>query len=48
VSWRLVVRPALVTGLPWIRLVAFSSLYFSSAVVSDSHDYGPIGVIFSL
>jgi membrane protein len=48
VPWRLVVRPALVTGVLWICLALFSSLYFSSAVVSDSKDYGPIGVIFSL
>ena len=48
IPWRLVVRPALVTGLLWICLTVFSSLYFSSAVVSDSKDYGPIGVIFSL
>jgi membrane protein len=48
VPWGLVLRPALVTGLLWICLALFSSLYFSSAVVSDSKDYGPIGVIFSL
>jgi membrane protein len=48
VPWQRVARPALVTGLLWICLTVFSSLYFSSAVVSDSKDYGPIGVIFSL
>ncbi len=48
VPWRLVLRPALATGLVWICLALFSSLYFSSAVVSDSKDYGPVGVIFTL
>lgn len=47
VPWRLVIRPALATGLLWIGVAVFSSIYFSSAVVSDSKDYGPIGVIFT-
>jgi membrane protein len=48
VPWRLVLRPALVTGVLWLCVALFSSLYFSSAVVSDSKDYGAVGVIFTL
>jgi membrane protein len=48
VPWRLLVRPAIVTALFWIGLDLFSSLYFSSQIVSDSRLYGTIGVVFSL
>jgi membrane protein len=48
VAWRSLVRPAVVTAIAWIGLALFSSLYFSSAVVSDSRLYGTIGVVFSL
>jgi membrane protein len=48
VQWRLVVRPALVTGLMWLCLVAFSALFLSDDVVSNQKDYGTIGVVFSL
>jgi membrane protein len=48
VRWRLVVRPALVTGLMWICLVVFSALFLSDDVVSNQKDYGTIGVVFSL
>jgi membrane protein len=48
VSWRLLLRPAIVTGLLWIGLEAFSSAYFSAQIISDSKLYGPIGVVFSL
>ncbi len=47
-SWRLLIRPAIVTALLWIGLDLFSSVYFSSQVVSDSRLYGTIGVVFSL
>lgn len=36
VSWRLLIRPAILTALLWIGLDLFSSVYFSSQVVSDS------------
>ncbi len=48
VSWRLLIRPAILTALLWIGLDLFSSVYFSSQVVSDSRLYGTIGVVFSL
>jgi membrane protein len=48
VQWRLVVRPALVTGLMWLFLVLFSALFLSDDVVSNQKDYGTIGVVFSL
>ena len=35
------------TALLWIGLELFSSVYFSSAVISDSRLYGTIGVVFS-
>ena len=48
VPWRRVLPPALATALMWLGLALFSSLYFSSAVVSEDRLYGPIGVIFVL
>ncbi|MFL5824179.1 MAG: YhjD/YihY/BrkB family envelope integrity protein [Solirubrobacteraceae bacterium] len=48
VPWRRLVRPALVSGLLWFGFALFSSLYFSSTVISDRHTYGTIGVVFSL
>jgi membrane protein len=48
VSWRLLLRPAILTGLFWMGLEWFSSVYFSAAIISDSRLYGTIGVVFSL
>ena len=48
VSWRRLVRPALTSGLLWFGFGLFSSVYFSPVVISDSHTYGTIGVVFSL
>ena len=48
VSWRLLLRPALLTALFWIGLELFSAVYFSGAIISDSNLYGTIGVVFSL
>jgi membrane protein len=48
VPWRLLVRPGFVTALFWLGLAGFSTLYFSSAVTSDTRLYGTIGVVFSL
>ena len=48
VRWRLVVRPALVTGLLWLCLVLFSALFLSEDVISNQRDYGTIGVVFTL
>ncbi|MGO9891664.1 MAG: YihY/virulence factor BrkB family protein [Solirubrobacteraceae bacterium] len=48
VSWRRVVRPALVTAVLWLGLAFFSSAYLSSAVIDDTRTYGTIGVVFTL
>lgn len=46
--WRVLIRPAIVTAVLWLGLALFSSLYFSSVVISDSKEYGTIGVVFTL
>lgn len=47
-TWRRTFPAAVFTGLFWIGLGVFSSLYFSSTVVDDSRIYGTIGVAFTL
>ena len=47
-AWRVLLRPAIVTAILWLGLAVFSSLYFSSVIVSDSKEYGEIGVAFGL
>ena len=47
-TWRRLFPAALASGVFWVGLGAFSALYFSSALVSDSHLYGTIGVVFTL
>lgn len=47
-SWRRLARPAIATGVLWTGFGLFSSLYFSPLIVSDSHTYGTIGVVFTL
>jgi membrane protein len=46
--WRLLIRPAVATALLWLGLALFSSVYLSSAIISDSRLYGTIGVVFTL
>ncbi len=48
VPWRRLIHAAVVTALLWIGLELFSSVYFSSAIISDSRLYGTIGVVFTL
>jgi membrane protein len=48
VPWRRLFRPALTSGLLWIGFGLFSSAYFSPLLISDSHTYGTIGVVFTL
>ena len=48
VSWQRLVRPAMSSGVLWLALGLFSSVYFSPIVISDSRAYGTIGVVFSL
>jgi membrane protein len=47
VPWRFVIRPALVSGVLWVALAVFSSIYFSPTVIDDSRTYGTIGVVFT-
>jgi membrane protein len=47
VPWRDLVPAAVVTGVLWLGLAAVSSLFFSSAIVEDSREYGAIGVVFT-
>jgi membrane protein len=47
-SWRQLIRPALVTAVMWLGLALFSSLYFSSALISEDKLYGTIGAVFIL
>jgi len=46
--WRELFVGAFATGVFWIGLGVFASLYFPGTIGSDSRLYGPIGVIFSL
>ena len=48
VGWRRLARPAFTSGVMWLGFGLFSSAYFSPLVISDSHTYGTIGVVFSL
>ena len=48
VAWRRLFRPALTSGVLWTGFGLFSSVYFSPLLISDSHTYGTIGVVFSL
>jgi membrane protein len=48
VPWRRLVPAAVLTALLRIGLELFSSVYFSSTIISDSRLYGTIGVVFSL
>ena len=47
-SWRDVAPAAIATAVFWIGLGFFAAFYFSSSLVSDSHLYGTIGVVFTL
>ena len=47
-SWTRTLPAAVATALFWIGLGVFSSIYFSSTIVSDSRLYGTIGVVFTL
>ena len=47
-SWWGVLPAAVATAVFWIGLGFFASIYFSSSLVSDTHLYGTIGVVFTL
>ena len=48
VRWRDLIRPALLSGLFYLGFALFSSLYFSSALISEDKLYGTLGVVFIL
>lgn len=48
VGWRHLIRPALVSGLFWFGFALLSSVYFSSALISEHKLYGTLGVVFIL
>lgn len=48
VGWRRLIRPAFVTALLWLGLALFSSVYFSSAIISEHQLYGTVDVVFVL
>jgi membrane protein len=47
-SWRQLFPAGLATGVFWVGLGAFASVYFPSTLDSDSRLYGAIGVVFDL
>jgi membrane protein len=48
VPWTRLLPSALATGLFAAGLGVFSTLYFSSTIISDDRLYGPIGAVFDL
>ena len=48
VRWRALLPPAVATALLWLGLALFSSLYFSSVIISDRKQFGTIGIVFTL
>jgi membrane protein len=48
VGWRLLVRPAIVSGVLWAVFALVSSIYFSSALITENKLYGTLGVVFIL
>jgi membrane protein len=48
ISWRALFPSAVATAVFWLGMEAVFSLTFSGMIISDNHDYGPIGVVFAL
>lgn len=48
VRWVQLIRPALISGVFWLGFALFSSLYFSSALISEDRLYGTLGIVFIL
>lgn len=46
--WRKLLPSAVATAVCWLGLGVFSSFYFSSSVITNNHEYGAIGVVFTL
>jgi len=45
VRWRALLPAAVATGVCWAGLGVFSAHFFSSAIVANEQEYGPIGVV---
>ncbi|MBV9094983.1 MAG: YihY/virulence factor BrkB family protein [Streptosporangiaceae bacterium] len=48
IHWRKLFPAACATGVLYVAMEGFFSLFFSAMVISDEKRYGPIGVIFAL
>ncbi len=48
IAWRQLLPSAVATAVFWIGLGVFSSIFFSSAIVSNYHRFGAIGVLLLL
>jgi len=48
VGWQRLLPSAIATGVLFGLLGVFSSLYFSSTIISDSKTYGSIGAVFGI
>jgi len=48
ISWRPLFPAACATGVLYVAMEVFFSLFFSAMVISDDTRYGPIGIIFAL
>ena len=48
VPWRTLLPSAIITGVLYGGLGAFSKFYFSETIISDSKTYGTIGAIFGI
>jgi membrane protein len=48
VGWRRLLPSAIATGLFGAVFGVFSTLYFSSTIISDDRIYGPIGAVFDI
>jgi membrane protein len=47
-TWRYLLPAALATGLFWLGLRVFSTIFFSEAIVANEKKYGSIGVVLIL
>ena len=48
ISWRNLFPAACATGVLYVAMEVFFSLFFSGMVISNDNKYGPIGIIFAL
>jgi membrane protein len=48
ISWRALFPAGLATAACFTGLSVFSSLFFSSSLISDEKSYGPVGVVLAL